>query len=329
MRWDETWNRLREWPNGQGQSERLAGQVLLADGYSELDPSHPLGGKDDGKDALCCRDGKRFAVAVYFPRGRQRFAVIKKKFRDDLSAARTNNVDGLLFVTNQELRLAERQTLSDSWPKHVEIYHLERITAVLDKPEMYSVRKQFLDIDPDSSATGIASRIWLTAELVSVGPITFDNRGAQIRFAIRVTNNGHMPATNVQVFATLMNDQSPNTVKAQKESASFWDCVPPSQLQGVGRDVFPDKPFTQPFALILGTDELNKQFVGFSSGTMLTHIVGGVTYAANPSKWGATFFSYMLMGVDDHGTTRELRVGPPDIPSDRIRVFDGQNLPAR
>jgi hypothetical protein len=58
-RWDETWHRLRDWTNGQGPSERLAAQILLNEGFTAFDPSHPLGGKDGGKDAICMKDGMR------------------------------------------------------------------------------------------------------------------------------------------------------------------------------------------------------------------------------------------------------------------------------
>jgi hypothetical protein len=54
----------------------------------------------------------------------------------------------MAFVTNQELRLAEREALrkaAGSLP--VELYHLERITTILDTPAMAGVRKQFLGID--------------------------------------------------------------------------------------------------------------------------------------------------------------------------------------
>lgn len=44
LRQDETWHRLREWTSGQTPSERLAAQLLAEEGYSEIDPSHPLGG---------------------------------------------------------------------------------------------------------------------------------------------------------------------------------------------------------------------------------------------------------------------------------------------
>jgi hypothetical protein len=147
-RWDETWHRLREWTNGQGPSERLAAQILLHDGFSAVDPSHPLGGKDGGKDAVCLKEGARWAMGVYFPRGQKSFSVIKKKFTQDLKGARLNDIKGFAFVTNQELTLAQRSKLAD--PAHnleIELYHLERLTSVLDSPPLAATRKQFLGVD--------------------------------------------------------------------------------------------------------------------------------------------------------------------------------------
>ncbi|ARV61192.1 hypothetical protein BZZ01_23545 [Nostocales cyanobacterium HT-58-2] len=147
-RWDETWHRLREWTNGQAPSERLAAQILLHEGYKDLDPSHPLGGKDGKKDALCKKDGQQWLMAVYFPRGQKNFDDIKNKFLHDLKGVKANKADALAFVTNQELRLAERQELHKSAGNiTVELFHLERITAILDQPKMHGVRKQFLGID--------------------------------------------------------------------------------------------------------------------------------------------------------------------------------------
>jgi hypothetical protein len=53
-RYDETWHRLREWTKGPSVSERLAAQILLHEGFVDLDPSHPLGGRDGGKDVYPC-----------------------------------------------------------------------------------------------------------------------------------------------------------------------------------------------------------------------------------------------------------------------------------
>jgi hypothetical protein len=147
-RWDETWHRLREWTNGQGPSERLAAQLLLHEHYEAIDPSHPLGGKDGGRDAVCQKDGLVWSMAAYFPRGQQDFDVIKKKFLAGVNGVRANKADAMAFVTNQELRLAERKALEKAAGNvRVELFHLERITAILDKPEMANIRKQFLGID--------------------------------------------------------------------------------------------------------------------------------------------------------------------------------------
>lgn len=147
-RWDETWHRLREWTNGQAPSERLAAQILLSEGYRDLDPSHPLGGPDGGMDASCTKDGESWIMAVYFPRGQQTFTTIKRKFLDDLDGVAKNGAAGFAFVTNQELSKAERAELRRcAVPVPVDLYHLERITAILDKPDMASVRQQFLLIE--------------------------------------------------------------------------------------------------------------------------------------------------------------------------------------
>lgn len=153
-RWDETWHRLREWTNGQAPSERLAAQVLLDQGFESIDPSHPLGGPDGGKDAVCEKDGRRWVMAAYFSRGKKSFAAIQSKFLEDMAGARAQQAYGVAFVTNQELTLAQRESLTGSAaPLAVDLYHLERLTLILDSPPMADVRKQFLGIESDDPAT--------------------------------------------------------------------------------------------------------------------------------------------------------------------------------
>jgi hypothetical protein len=102
-RWDETWHRLREWTDGQGPSERLGAQILSADGFTSVDPSHPLGGRDGSKDAVVIRHGQRWIMAVYFPRGQKSLADIKSKFIADYAGVAKNQAVGIAFVTNQEV----------------------------------------------------------------------------------------------------------------------------------------------------------------------------------------------------------------------------------
>lgn len=143
----ETWFRLRDWQKGQADSERLAAQILRLDGFSAIDPSHPLGGSDGVKDIVCARDGKKWIGAAYFPRGQQSFAEAKKKFLSDIRGVKLNDATGLAFVTNQELRLSERKSLRDIGETSAELYHLERVASLLDSPTGYGVRLEFLDIE--------------------------------------------------------------------------------------------------------------------------------------------------------------------------------------
>ena len=144
----ETWHRLREWDKGQQESERLAARLLPFDGYEAVDPSHPLGGPDGGKDICCKKDGKAFVVAVYFPRGQKDFRDIRQKFEDDLSKVKSHGVQGIVFFTNQELSLGERAEIEDKSPPLLpDIYHLERIASSLDAPRGYGLRLEFLSIE--------------------------------------------------------------------------------------------------------------------------------------------------------------------------------------
>jgi tetratricopeptide (TPR) repeat protein len=154
MRWDETWHRLLQWTSNQGPSERLAAQVLLHEGFRHLDPSHPLGGRDGKKDAVMWRGDDMWIMAVYFPRGQQSFRDIKNKFAADLAGVASNGASGIAFVTNQELSLAEREDLRSSAKSPCDIYHLERLVAILDQPSMAKIRAQFLNIDAGGDTRG-------------------------------------------------------------------------------------------------------------------------------------------------------------------------------
>ncbi len=145
----ETWVRLKDWDRGSPPPERLAALILKVEGFRSIDPSHPLGGRDGMKDIVCERDGKKWIGAVYFPRGQQEFNTIAKKFKDDFQGVATNQVDGIAFITNQELTLGEREKLKEisNSTAEVEIFHLERIAGIINQPTCYGIRLDFLDIE--------------------------------------------------------------------------------------------------------------------------------------------------------------------------------------
>lgn len=144
----ETFYRLLEWDKGQATSERLAALILEQEGFRDIDPSHPLGGKDGGKDMLCEFNNFKWIGAAYFPRSQQSFNEIKKKYRHDLEGVYRNEAKGIAFITNQELSLMERKILEEmDKTVDVRIYHLERIANILNTPKMYGIRLEYLEIE--------------------------------------------------------------------------------------------------------------------------------------------------------------------------------------
>jgi hypothetical protein len=124
--------------------------VLLAEGYRDLDPSHPLGGPDGGRDARATKDGRKWVVVVYFPREQQKLKTIQDELTLDCAGVTKNDGYGLVFVCNGELTLEERDALEGAVSGPLELYHLERVTAVLDQPRLGPVRRQFgLEDDAD------------------------------------------------------------------------------------------------------------------------------------------------------------------------------------
>lgn len=144
---DETWFRLLNWTKGQKAAERISAHILKSEQYHSVDPSHPLGGRDGGKDILCAKNSKKYVGAVYFPRGQKSFSEIKSKFDGDALGVIKNKADGVVFITNQELSLSQRHKLDESVDFEVTVYHLERVSSILDQPSNYGVRLEYLDVE--------------------------------------------------------------------------------------------------------------------------------------------------------------------------------------
>lgn len=145
--WNETRRRLLNWALGQTPSERLAAQVLDDEGFLDIDPSHPMGGRDGTADALARRDGLKWTMAAFFPQGQQKFKDTKQKVVDDYAGVAKNGADGMAFVTNQAVTRGERDDLQAAVAGPLMLYHLERLVTILDRPRMYGVRYEHLGIE--------------------------------------------------------------------------------------------------------------------------------------------------------------------------------------
>jgi hypothetical protein len=145
---EETTEALSNWTRGPKAAERLASSVLQIENFDDIDPSHPLGGRDGKKDIICKKNGKKLIVAVYFPNSKKAFSFIKKKVQGDFEGVSKNNADGIIIFTNQYLTIGQRTEFKNLHSDiNVEIFHLERIASILNSPIGYGVRLEFLDIE--------------------------------------------------------------------------------------------------------------------------------------------------------------------------------------
>lgn len=140
---------LANWEDGSGNAERLCSDLLRLDDFEDIDPQHPLGGPDGGKDILCSKRANTFVAAAHFPTQSIKFAETQKKFRDDLEASLNHKRDGFIFLTNQRLSVGERSILEQvaaSKGKRCLIYHRERLRVMLDSPSGYGLRLRHLGV---------------------------------------------------------------------------------------------------------------------------------------------------------------------------------------
>lgn len=92
--------------------------------------------------------GSHWIGAVYFLRRQKTFKDIQTKFEHDVQGVHSNDSEGIIFFTNQELTLSERKKLSQiDTSIDIQIYHLERIATLLNTPTNYGIRMEFLDIE--------------------------------------------------------------------------------------------------------------------------------------------------------------------------------------
>ncbi|PTB97203.1 hypothetical protein C9994_03905 [Marivirga lumbricoides] len=249
---DETWFRLREWTRGQKSSERLAGHIIRSDGFQSIDPSHPLGGKDCLKDIVCRKDSKSWVCGCYFPKSKQSFNQIKKKFLQDFKGVRKNDVDGFVFVTNQELSVAQKAELANQ-KITVEIYHLERIVSLLNSPICYGVRLEYLDI----SLTKEEQIAYFAERDKSVE--NFTSKVVELIATISSTQENHasIPIDKLQNFKSLLNEIVGNTNTLSLIGGSPIDKlrVPVSEL----------REFRNILERIVGNDSYSTEFGLFTS----------------------------------------------------------------
>jgi hypothetical protein len=129
----DTHYRLCEWMSGATWAEYVTARVLNHEGrYDGIEPQQPLGGSDKKADALAERNGEKWIIAVYFPRGQQTFSTIKAKCLDDAKGISSRGADGMVFVTNQLITVDQKEKLRKQIDGAVEFYDRNRLVQIID-----------------------------------------------------------------------------------------------------------------------------------------------------------------------------------------------------
>jgi len=150
--------RLRTWlDSNQLDRERLALAVIKTDKrFKDVRPIHPRGGWDKGRDIEAIYDGQKAYIAVGFfnlandSNEHRRKAIAK--FKLDLKRAKEEckGLKNFVFITNVNLTITQHQKALDyARGKGIclcDIYDRERIRIILDSPDGFAIRYQYLNI---------------------------------------------------------------------------------------------------------------------------------------------------------------------------------------
>lgn len=213
------------WRGSQHDSERMCAQLLVLAGYREVDPSHPLGGPDGIKDAVCVSKDKRWVMAVYFTRQPVEFKDVENKFKDDARGIAQNAAQGLVFFTNNKLTLSEREVLAASIGGvgySADIYHLERIRLLLDDPRGYGTRFRFLGIPMSESEQASFFEVYNQSVLARLDEVQQSQREHSERLASIESMMQKLTADRVDMRAVLPEraaEARPSAVEPPPEPA--------------------------------------------------------------------------------------------------------------
>ena len=124
--------------------------------FKDVHPRHPRGGPDGGRDIQAIYEGKEVFIAVGFlnsanDNDKDRKKTIRK-FKSDLKRAKEEckDLQNFIFITNVNLTITQkRKAIEHARDKGIylcDIYDRERLRIILDSPDGFAIRYQYLGI---------------------------------------------------------------------------------------------------------------------------------------------------------------------------------------
>jgi hypothetical protein len=155
----ETDERLKSFlDSNQLAREQLCLALMGSDRrFKGVKPRHPRGGPDGGRDIEATLDGQLIYGAVGFVNqasdsSNEQKSRISKKFVEDAASAWTASPqpEGFAFFTNLNFTVSEKDELAKAARelgfKYSEVFDRERLRILLDSPDGFATRFQFLHI---------------------------------------------------------------------------------------------------------------------------------------------------------------------------------------
>ena len=214
--------------------ERLCQAIFSIDKrFSNIQPRHPRGGPDGGRDLEGMYEDKYIAFgAVGFVNSASDSTedkrTIKSKFQSDFDRAleENNELKAFVFFTNVNLTISEKSELTESASYRgmliCEIYDRERIRIVLDSPDGLSLRYQYLQIHLSDAEQATFFSRWGDdiQNLISQKFEEFDKRLNRIQFIQESAN----PLRNISFQIELYREYSINQLPHYRAliSISSW-----------------------------------------------------------------------------------------------------------
>jgi hypothetical protein len=171
------------------------------------------------------------------------------------------------------------------------------------------------------------TRPWLSAELLVTGPITFENDGVHVRYAVKSINYGHSPAMNVNFMPKTVNQT--HWFGDLKNPMEQQICPEHAPLIRWGETIFQGKDFTERFDIPLGGDEVNRILPQHPDNWVNLQVVGCVEYMTTPVSPDIkrTFFFYDVEQITGTGQAGPVIRGVP-VPANQVVFIRNSHIGA-
>ncbi|MES2462344.1 MAG: hypothetical protein V4671_17295 [Armatimonadota bacterium] len=265
--------RLKSWLNAnQVGRERMCLSVLAIDKrFSNVQPRHPEGGPDGGRDIVAVFEGEQTAFNTAND-SREQKREINKKFQHDLVSAlqAKQKPQVFIFLTNVGLTVGEKDNLVEQGKAkgltYCEIFDRERIRIALDSADGFSIRFQYLNITLSEAEQASFFARWGDdiQSVISNGFQKLENTLDRILFYQEAS-------TAISYLYVVLELDRTYTAEEIKHFRAFCNVILKEAKQNIWR-------------LLFGSSDMSGRVLG-QTGHQFTPQISGIKYGISSGQW--------------------------------------------